>query len=132
MEKERGSTMNESLFEQLGGEEGVGNLVDDFYVRILADAELAPFFENANREGLIRMQKEFFSSALGGPALYSGRPLSEVHAGRGIEKRHLARFVEHLLQTLKETDLDENAVNAIYSRVALHADELTGEGAEDG
>ncbi|NNC88679.1 MAG: group 1 truncated hemoglobin [Akkermansiaceae bacterium] len=122
----------EDLFEKAGGLEGVSSMVDHFYKRILADAELAPFFKDVPMEKLHRMQTEFFSAALGGPVVYSGRPIREVHAGLGITKHHLQLFVEHFLETVKELKLDENAVNAIYSRIALYADDLTGETTVDG
>lgn len=123
---------DESLFERVGGVAGIEKLVGAFYGRVLDDSELAPFFEQAPMEKLRRMQVELFSAALGGPAIYSGRPIREVHAGRGIEKVHLRRFIEHLLPCLQDLDLEENEINAIYSRVALLADEVTGGVAEDG
>lgn len=126
------SENEESLFEKMGGVEGVQKLVEVFYDRVLADKELGPFFENVRMEKLLRMQTEFFSAALGGPGIYTGKPIGEIHAGRGITKQHLQRFVEHLLEVLKDQDLDENAVNAIYGRIAVHADEISGDGSEDG
>jgi len=123
---------DENLFERVGGLPGVEKLVEDFYHRILDDPMLAPFFAETRMENLRRMQVEFISAALGGPAVYSGRSLRDVHAGRGIEKIHLQRFVEHLMDTLRNLNLDENEINTIYSRIALHADEITGETTVDG
>lgn len=115
----------DNLFERAGGEHGVEKLVNAFYARVLGDPVLAPMFEGVETAKLQRMQVELFSAALGGPAIYSGRGIREVHAGLGIKHTHIRRFVEHLLETLKSMDLDENDVNAIYSAIALFADELT-------
>ena len=123
---------DQELFERVGGLAGIEALVDDFYQRILGDPELAPFFENSPIERLRRMQTEFFSAALGGPMVYEGPSLREVHAGRGIQKIHLQRFLEHLLAIIQSLELDEHEVNTIYSRIALYADEITGETTEDG
>ena len=120
------------LFETAGGAEGVTKLVDDFYARVFADHGLAPFFEKAPTEKLKRMQVELFSAALGGPAIYTGAPIREVHANLGIEKHHIARYVEHLLETLRSMDLYPNAVNAIYSRIAVQADDVTDGNTSDG
>lgn len=122
----------DNLFERAGGEHGVEKLVTAFYSRVLADPALAPMFEGVETVKLQRMQVELFSAALGGPAVYSGRGIQEVHAGLGIEHDHIRRYVEHLLETLKSMDLDENDVNAIYSAIALYADELTGGMTSDG
>ena len=123
---------DDALFEQAGGLEGIESLVDSFYQRVLADEELAPFFAKVPMEKLRRMQTEFFSAALGGPVVYTGRPIREVHAGLGITKHHLQLFVGHLLETIREMKLDENAINAVYSRIAIYADDLTGETTVDG
>ena len=87
-------------------------------------------------EKLRAMQKEFFSEALGGPLFYSGRSLREVHSGRGIKKEHLRRFTDHLFEALNagkvEMGLTPQEVDAIYSRIALEADEIGGGGSETG
>lgn len=125
-----------SLYEQVGGEAGIEKLVGSFYQRVLSDPELGPFFEHTDTEKLKAMQKEFFSEALGGPLFYSGRSLREVHAGRGIEKSHLRRFTAHLMATLEdsnhELELPRPQIDAIYSRIALEADEITGGGSTAG
>ncbi len=56
-----------ALFDRVGGEQGVRNLVRSFYDRVLRDPELAPFFEDASIDRLYSMQYEFFAAALGGP-----------------------------------------------------------------
>lgn len=126
------SQNDECLFDRLGGEAGITQLIADFYGRVLADPELRGFFKDSSIEKLQHMQVEFFSAALGGPAVYSGKSLREIHAGRGITKDHLRHFVDHLLGALQSYDLDENEVRSIHDRIAVHADEITGGGAEGG
>jgi len=121
-----------NLYERIGGEHGIERLVDDFYQRVLADPELAPFFAHVPMAKLRAMQKEFFSEALGGPLFYSGRSIREIHAGRGIRKAHLRRFMQHLLDTISALDLDRHEIDAIYGRIATEADELSGGIAESG
>ncbi len=127
-----GVRRRQALFDRVGGEDGVDRMVEAFYARVLADAELAPFFADASMEVLRRMQREFFAAALDGPIRYTGRPLSEVHAGRGIRVRHLARFVDHLLATLRDQGIDEDDTYEIISRINTYADEITGETGVDG
>ena len=115
-----------TLFDRIGGEQGVKNLVRSFYDRVLKDPELAPFFENTTIERLYRMQYEFFAAALGGPVTYSGLSIHRAHFGLGIEKQHFARFVNHLIDTLKAWQLDEHEIHGLISRVNTYADEVTG------
>lgn len=115
-----------SLFQRVGGEQGVKNLVRSFYDRVLKEPELAPFFEDASIDRLFAMQYEFFAAALGGPVHYSGLSISKAHFGRGIEREHFSRFVNHLIDTLQAWQLTEAEINSIISRVNTYADEVTG------
>lgn len=114
----------QSLYERVGGEAGVTRLIGIFYDRVLADAQLSPFFAHIPMAKLRGMQVEFFTSALGGPLQYTGRPLAHVHHGHGITKAHLRRFTEHLLATLEALALSQQDIQSIYSRIALEADEI--------
>ncbi len=121
-----------SLYEKIGGEEGIASMVDDFYKRVLADSRLAPFFQDVPMDRLQRMQREFFGAATGGPIKYTGRPLGHVHQGRGITSRDFQRFTEHLIETLQERGVSEREVLDLISRVNLYADEITHSSNVDG
>ncbi len=121
-----------TLYDRVGGEAGISNLVTKFYARVLTDPKLSPFFEQSAMSHLRRMQMELFSTALGGPITYTGRPLREVHHGRGIKKEHVQLFVDHLLETLKGFDLTNQEIMDIISRINTFADSVTGESTVDG
>jgi hemoglobin len=120
-----------TLFERVGGERGIAALVDSFYARVLADPELAPFFAATSMDRLRTMQRAFFSAALDGPFVFAGRPLATVHYGRGIRPPHLRLFVDHLIETLRAFEIDEEDVLAIDARIATYADEITGDTSVD-
>ena len=115
-----------TLFDRIGGEQGVKNLVRAFYDRVLKDEELAPFFEDASIDRLFKMQYEFFSAALDGPVTYSGLSVYKAHFGRNIDREHFAKFVNHLIDTLKSFQLTEQEIHALISRVNTYADDVTG------
>ena len=117
----------QTLFERVGGEQTISDLIHEFYDRVLADPELKPFFENASMDKLRRMQHEFFSAALDGPITYSGRPLSHVHHGRGITKNHFALYVGHLIDTLQDQGITDQDAQEIIGRIRTYADEITGD-----
>ena len=68
----------------------------------------------------------FFSVALGGPVTYFGRPLAYAHRGRGIERRHLQRFTEHLLATLEDRGLGERDVHDVIERINVYSSDILG------
>ena len=117
----------QTLFERVGGEQAISDLIHEFYDRVLADLELKPFFKDVSVDKLRRMQREFFSAALDGPISYTGRPLSHVHHGRGITKHHFALYVGHLIDTLEGRGINEQDVQAIIARINTYAEEITGD-----
>ncbi|NKQ54829.1 group 1 truncated hemoglobin [Amycolatopsis sp. K13G38] len=107
-----------SIYEQIGGQEALIAVVDDFYVRVLADPELAPFFKGTNMPRLKGMQVEFFAGALGGPDAYSGRSMKDVHRGRGIEQHHFDLVAKHLTEALLAAGVPQELVDTIIGAIA--------------
>jgi hemoglobin len=120
-----------TLYDRIGGEPTVARVIDAFYDRVIADPELEPFFVETSMEKQRAMQTLFVCAALDGPFEYSGRPLAAVHYGRGIRPQHLARFVAHLLATLRDLRLPEEDVLELISRIDTFADDITGDTSVD-
>jgi hemoglobin len=120
-----------TLYEQIGGRQGVEELVDNFYDRVLADPRLEPFFREASIDKLRKMQQEFFASALDGPATLSELDLSYVHYGRGIRTSHFNRFVQHLLDTLASIGVGEKQQMEVIRRISTYVNDITGEVSTD-
>ena len=94
--------MDETLYDQIGGADGISRLIDAFYSRVLADPELKRFFAGVEMTKLRRMQVELFSGALGGPLQYSGRPMVQAHRHLKIGLQDYQRFIRHLFDTLDD------------------------------
>lgn len=127
--------MNEqpSLYDRIGGEPGIAALVDRFYERVLADAELKSYFEHAPMDKLRHMQREFFAAAAGGPIIYSGRPLRQVHHRLAISRREFQRFTDHLIETLQEMEgISRSDILDMIARINIYADEITNDTTVDG
>lgn len=122
----------QTLFEKIGGTESVEKLVTAFYQRVLGDPLIGAFFQNTEIEKLERMQVAFFSIALGGEAPEKMQSLVKVHRGRGIERKHLTRFTELLVDTLGEIGIPEDDAKRVYERIALYSNDVLGEVGEDG
>jgi hemoglobin len=107
-----------NIYDQIGGQEALIAVVDDFYVRVLADPQLGPFFAGANMSRLKGMQVEFFAAALGGPHEYSGRAMKDVHQGRGIGQVHFDLVAKHLTEALAAAGVPDETVTAIIGAIA--------------
>ena len=113
-----------SIFESIGGESALTTVVDDFYVRVLADPQLAGFFAGANMPKLKGRQVEFFAAALGGPDFYQGASMREAHAGRGIGQADFDKVALHLTAALAAAGVPAETVTQIAGAVTPLADDI--------
>lgn len=90
-EGQRAMAPTRSLFDQAGGQGAVDAAVEEFYQRLLADPQLAPFFAGMPLRRLMGHQRAFLAFALQGPNAYrADRPAAQgqkVHAVR-LALRH--------------------------------------------
>jgi hemoglobin len=113
-----------TLYDQLGGEAAVNAAVDRFYIRVLADPMLAPFFKGVNMARLKSHQFAFLSQALGGPRKYSGLEMAQAHALLSIEQRHFDAVAGHLVETLRELAVPQNLIDEVVAAVAPLAKQI--------
>jgi hemoglobin len=113
-----------TIYEQIGGGEALETVVEDFYGRVLADAELAGFFTGTNMSRLKGKQVEFFAAALGGPDAYTGAPMRQVHQGRGITPHHFTLVAGHLGESLAAAGVPADITDQIIAAIAPLADDI--------
>ena len=121
-----------SLYERLGQGVGIRTAVDEFYRRVVADPQLAPFFEGIDLPQLRRHQAALLVQVTGGPVEYSGRELAEGHAGLGITAADFDRVVGHLVDTLTELGVGAEDIGAVGAALGAHRDEIVAEPAPAG
>jgi hemoglobin len=108
------------LYDRLGGEKGVAAIVDDFVTRVLADPRVNWERKGVTRGGLSfkrnesvawdpnpqnvqRLKKhlnQFISLATGGPTVYEGRDMREVHSGKHITNPEFDATIGDMKATL--------------------------------
>lgn len=115
-------------YTEIGGQEALIPVVDDFYDRVVADPELAEFFRGTNLSRLKGMQVEFFAEALGGPAEYRGRAMRDVHRGLGITPHQFGLVATHLHDALSAAGLPPETVDAVMSTIAPLAADIVSPG----
>ena len=113
-----------TIYEQIGGQEALIVVVDDFYERVLTDARLTGFFAGSNMSRLKGKQVEFFAAALGGPDLYSGLSMRDAHRGRGIGMAHFRLVAEHLSAALASAGVPAEIVEQIIGAIAPLAEDI--------
>lgn len=114
----------QTLYERLGGEGAILATVDAFYVSVLQDQELQPFFAETNMEWLKKSQLQFFTQALGGPPVYQGRGMQPAHDRIAITQHHFDLVAGHLVTTLSSLGIQEELIADVISAVAPLAEEI--------
>lgn len=109
-----------TLYERVGGAEGVARIVDEFYDRVEADEELRPLFPEDTSSGREK-QRLFLSQWLGGPAAYSerwGHPRLRIrHFPFVITRRGAGRWLRHMGEALHAAGVAREDVTLIMERL---------------
>jgi hemoglobin len=112
--------MPKTLWERLGGEDGVKKVVDDLVATAATDPKV-----NFDRNGKVKvdvpkLKKQvvaFFSSATGGPIKYTGKSMKEAHKGMGITEAEFNAFAGHLKAALEKNGVKADDVKTVMTAV---------------
>ncbi|MFD1565372.1 group 1 truncated hemoglobin [Haloarchaeobius amylolyticus] len=116
--------MSDTLYERLGGEDGIKAVVDEFYDRVVADERVAYYFEDMDMQEQRAHQAQFISSVAGGPIEYTGDDMKTAHEGLGITLSEFKVIATHLEDALIEYDVDEADRQAVLEAVASYQDDI--------
>lgn len=112
------TTSAPTLYETLGAEHGIRAAVTAFYERVLADPDLAGYFEGVDMNTLRRHQTDMLVTATGGPRKYTGQDMAEAHHGLNITDEAFDKVVGHLGATLVAAGADDDAIAAVVAALS--------------
>lgn len=118
------NTMSSTLYEQLGGQEGIGRVVERFYEKVLADPRINGFFAHTDMKKQIRHQTLFISWATGGPNQYTGKSMAKAHEGMHLQDVHFQAVAEHLVSSLQEFGVGKEQIEQVVEKVASIKDDI--------
>jgi hemoglobin len=100
--------MASTLFDDLGGEPALRQIIDRFVDRVFDDVMIGFFFRNARRERIKEKEYEFAARHLGADVTYTGRPIEEAHRAHPIMGGQFARRLMILKETLEAAQAPEH------------------------
>ena len=106
-----------SHYDAIGGADALRLAVDRFYTAVLADPQLAPYFEGKDMPAIKRHQVLLLTTVLGGPGAYEGRDLGEAHAALAITGEDYDRTVAHLVKVLTDLGVEGEPLAALQAAV---------------
>ena len=114
---------NDVLYQQLGGEAGLTQLMDDFMQRLLADKRMNPFFKDVDQKHVKEQLVAQFCEVSGGPCKRKGPDMKRVHEGFDIDRSAFNALVEVLQQAMDARGIPFSAQNKLLAQLApMHRD----------
>lgn len=104
--------MGQTLYEELGGEDKLRQIIDTFIDRVFEDRMIGFFFRNADRKRIKEMEFQLTAGFLGADIQYRGRPLQEAHARHPIMGGQFARRLQILREVLESYKVPEHIRDA--------------------
>ncbi|MFB6107701.1 MAG: group 1 truncated hemoglobin [Haloplanus sp.] len=106
-----------TLYDRLGGRDGIDAVVDDFYDRVLADESLEAYFEDSDPAELRAHQKRFVAHVAGGPVAYDGAEMAAAHDHLDVTAEAFGRVADHLAASLEANDVPAAAREELLDEV---------------
>lgn len=123
------SENKETLFERIGGKGALNAAVDIFYDKIMDDDHIKHFFEGVDMQRQKNKQRAFLAYAFGGPVKYTGKDMRTAHArpqSMGMNESHFQAVAGHLVETLKELEVDQMIIDEVVEVVLSVKDDVLG------
>ncbi len=116
----------ESLYQKFGGQPAIDAAIDAFYVKVLADERVKHFFDDVSMDKQRRKQKEFLSTAFGGPLPWTGKDMRKAHAGMGLTEVEFNAIAENLVNTLKDLKISQELIDQVVAIALSVKDDVLG------
>ena len=116
-----------SLYERLGGYDGITEFVNDLLPRLQGDSQLGRFWQNRGDDGIAREKQlliDYLCSSAGGPVYYTGRDMKISHKGMKISESDWTIFLDHAGATMKTLQVPRQECDEIVEFVLSLKDEI--------
>jgi len=104
--------MSKSLYERLGGADGIARIVDDVVeahmINPLIKARFIPLRDRPDHLAAAKKHlRDFLGMGSGGPETYSGRSMPDTHRGMNISAQEYMAAIDDILVALDKHRIDD-------------------------
>jgi hemoglobin len=111
--------MSQSLYERLGGSEGITSIANDVVDNHLINSTISTRFENSDADKLKHAAATFFITGTGGPEVYKGVDMLSAHKGMNISAGEFMAVLDDALKALEKNNVgqreQEEVLYVLYS-----------------
>ncbi|MEH6762942.1 MAG: group 1 truncated hemoglobin [Aequorivita antarctica] len=106
--------MTKTLYERLGGKEGISLIVDDTVNAHMnnpaINARFLPFKEKPEQLAIIKKHTiDFFCAGSGGPEQYQGKDMIKTHTGMNISPGEYMHVMDDIFSALDKNSISEDS-----------------------
>lgn len=108
-----------SLYERLGGTEGITKIAEDLVEIHLKNPRIAPRYADSDIPAVKNGAATFFIAGTGGPPVYKGKDMVSTHKGMNIDLDEFVAVLDDALEALEANDIGqrekEEVLYVLYS-----------------
>ncbi|MDX1830412.1 MAG: group 1 truncated hemoglobin [Lutibacter sp.] len=106
--------MTKTLYERLGGKEGITKIVEDTVEAHMnnsaVNARFLPLKDKPEQLAVIKQHTiDFFSAGSGGPNIYKGKDMVNAHTGMNISPAEYMHVMDDIFTALDKNTIDEDS-----------------------
>ena len=109
------ATTNTSLYQKLGGEPKVAEIVDNFITEIEFDPIMFEYFKDSDIARFREKLNEHLCFLTGGGCEYTGDTMEQVHAGMNITEAHFNHGVDLFINAMNKADVPHQLQNQVLA-----------------
>jgi hemoglobin len=104
-----------SIYNQLGGQTKVEEIVDNFITEIEFDPTMFEFFKESNIERFREKLIEHICFLTGGPCDYTGDTMEQVHGGMSITEANFNHGVDLFIASMNKASVPHRIQNKVLA-----------------
>lgn len=116
-----------TLYERLGGYDGITTFTNDLLPRLKADPQLGRFWQNRGDDGIEREKQlliDYLCANAGGPMYYTGRDMKLSHKGMKISESDWTLFLGHAGATMEALNIPKQECDEVVAFVLSLKDDI--------
>lgn len=116
-----------SLYDRLGGYDGITGFTNNLLPRLQSDAQLGRFWENRGADGIAREKQlliDYLCANAGGPVYYTGRDMKTSHVGMKISESDWSTFLGHAGATMEALQVPQQECDDVVAFVLSLKDDI--------
>lgn len=117
--------MSTSLYERLGGTEGIESIAKDLVANHLANPRISARY-TSDPKALANGAATFFIQGTGGPAVYEGDDMPTVHRSMNIDNDEFVAVLDDAMAALDSNDIGQREKEEVLFVLYSMKDDIVG------